>query len=158
MVATSAFGMGVDKADVRLIIHYNLPLSLIDYYQQAGRAGRDGGKARCVLLYKKSDYNTNRYVIEQNQKAEALDYTLHALDEWLLYPLKEAEARDVLELVEARNKVASTIFCSQYDTSEWHENLYDPTLADAICDRIIYNAYTIQIEGESMRKRKGIPE
>ena len=49
------------------------------------------------------------------------------LDEWLLYPLKEAEARDVLELVEARNKVASTIFCSQYDTSEWHENLYDPT-------------------------------
>ena len=53
------------------------------------------------------------------------------LDEWLLYPLKEAEARDVLELVEARNKVASTIFCSQYDTSEWHENLYDPTLADA---------------------------
>ena len=66
------------------------------------------------------------------------------LDEWLLYPLKEAEARDVLELVEARNKVASTIFCSQYDTSEWHVNLYDPTLADAICDRIIYNAYTIQ--------------
>lgn len=76
----------------------------------------------------------------------------------LLYPLKEAEARDVLELVEARNKVASTIFCSQYDTSEWHENLYDPTLADAICDRIIYNAYTVQIEGESMRKRMGMTE
>ncbi len=65
------------------------------------------------------------------------------LDEWLLYPLKEAEA---------------TIFCSQYDTSEWHENLYDPTLADAICDRIIYNAYTVQIEGESMRKRMGMTE
>ena len=80
------------------------------------------------------------------------------LDEWLLYPLKEAEARDVLELVEARNKVASTIFCSQYDTSEWHENLYDPTLADAICDRIIYNAYTVQIEDESMRKRMGMTE
>lgn len=80
------------------------------------------------------------------------------LDEWLLYPLKEAEARDVLELVEARSRTASTIFCSQYDTGEWHENLYDPTLADAVCDRIIYNSYTIQIEGESMRKRKGITE
>ena len=80
------------------------------------------------------------------------------LDEWLLYPLKEAEARDVLELIEARSKVASTIFCSQYDTSEWHENLYDPTRAYASCDRIIYNADTIQIEGEYMRKRKGIPE
>ena len=80
------------------------------------------------------------------------------LDEWLLYPLKEAKARDVLELVEARNKVASTIFCSQYNTSEWHENLYDPPLANAIYDRIIYNAYTIQIEGKSMRKRKGIPK
>jgi len=78
------------------------------------------------------------------------------LDEWMLYPLKEAEKRDALELVEARNKAASTIFCAQYDTSEWHENLYAPTLTDAIRDRIIYNAYTIQIEGESMRK--GIPE
>ena len=80
------------------------------------------------------------------------------MDEWLLYPLKETENRDVLELAEARSKVTSTIFCSQFDTSEWHENLYDPTLADAICDRIIYNAYTIQNEGESMCKRKGIPE
>lgn len=80
------------------------------------------------------------------------------LAEWLLYPHKEADVWDVLELVAARNKVASTIFCFQYDTSEWHENLYDPTLADAICDRIIYNVYTIQIEGESMRKRKGVPE
>ena len=80
MVATSAFGMGVNKADVRLIIHYNLPLSLIDYYQQAGRAGRDGGKARCILLYNKSDYDLNRYVIEQNQEPRALDYSLKALD------------------------------------------------------------------------------
>ena len=96
---------------------------------------------------------TYREYMKQLKKMKLL-----ILDEWLLYPLKEAEARDVLELVEARNKVASTIFCSQYDTSEWHENLYDPTLADAICDRIIYNAYTVQIEGESMRKRMGMTE
>ena len=96
---------------------------------------------------------TYREYMKQLKKVKLL-----ILDEWLLYPLKEAEARDVLELVETRNKVASTIFCSQYDTSEWHENLYDPTLADAICDRIIYNAYTVQIEGESMRKRMGMTE
>ena len=96
---------------------------------------------------------TYREYMKQLKKVKLL-----ILDEWLLYPLKEAEARDVLELVEARNKVASTIFCSQYDTSEWHENLYDPTLADAICDRIIYNAYTVQIKGESMRKRMGMTE
>lgn len=82
--------------------------------------------------------------------------TAHILDEWLLYPLKESEARDVLELVEARSKTASTIFCSQFDVPGWHENLYDPTLADAICDRIVYDSYIIRVEGDSMRKRKGI--
>ena len=85
MVATSAFGMGVNKSDVRLIIHYNLPLSIIDYYQQAGRAGRDGSKARCILLYRKSDYDLNRWVIEQNQDPAALGYSLRALDEMKEY-------------------------------------------------------------------------
>lgn len=85
MVATSAFGMGINKSDVRLIIHYNLPLSIIDYYQQAGRAGRDGGKARCILLYRKSDYDLNRWVIEQNQDPAALEHSLRALDEMKEY-------------------------------------------------------------------------
>lgn len=80
------------------------------------------------------------------------------LDEWLLYPLKEGEARDVLELVEARNKISSTIFCSQFDITGWHEHLYHPTLADAICDRIVHNSYVIRVEGDSMRRRKGLPE
>ena len=85
MVATSAFGMGVNKSDVRLIIHYNLPLSIIDYYQQAGRAGRDGSRARCILLYRKSDYDFNRWVIEQNQDPAALEHSLRALDEMKEY-------------------------------------------------------------------------
>lgn len=96
---------------------------------------------------------TYRELMKKYKKVKLL-----ILDEWLLYPLKESEARDLLELIEARCKVASTIFCSQFDTPGWHENLYDPTLADAICDRIIYDSYTIKIEGESMRKRNAIME
>ena len=75
--------------------------------------------------------------------------SLLILDEWLLYSLKESEAR---------NKVSSTIFCSQFDVNEWHASLYDPTMADAICDRIIYNSHTVKIEGDSMRKRGSIAE
>ena len=84
--------------------------------------------------------------------------SLLILDEWLLYSLKESEARDLLELIEARNKVLSTICCSQFDVNEWHASLYDPTMADAICDRIIYNSHTVKIEGDSMRKRGAIAE
>lgn len=84
--------------------------------------------------------------------------SLLILDEWLLYPLKESEVRDLLKLVEARHKVSSTIFCSQFDVSEWHTSLYDPTMADAICDRIVHNAHLVKIEGDSMRKRAAITE
>jgi DNA replication protein DnaC len=79
------------------------------------------------------------------------------LDEWLLYPLKDSEARDLLEITEARYKRASTIFCSQFDVGGWHHKIGEPTLADAICDRIVHDSYRLVIGGEdSMRKRKGI--
>ncbi len=61
------------------------------------------------------------------------------LDEYLLFPLKESEARDLLEIVEARHKVASTIFCSQFAVAGWYAKIGEPTLADAICDRIVHN-------------------
>jgi DNA replication protein DnaC len=83
--------------------------------------------------------------------------SLLILDEWLLTPLKDAEARDLLELTEGRCRKASTIFCSQFAVEGWHEKIGEPTLADAIVDRIVHDAYTIVIEGkESMRKKKGI--
>jgi len=81
------------------------------------------------------------------------------LDEWLLFPLKESEARDLLEIVESRYKKASTIFCSQFEVGGWYHKIGEPTLADAISDRIVHDSYTLFIDGKtSMRERKGITE
>ena len=68
MVATSAFGQGVDKSDIRLIIHYGLPLNIVDYYQQIGRAGRDGAKAKAVVIYDKFLMKKNQGLIQSNHE------------------------------------------------------------------------------------------
>jgi len=76
------------------------------------------------------------------------------VDDFLLTPLSDSERRDLLEVIEDRYQTAATIIASQCPIKDWHPNIGDPTLADAVCDRLLHNAYKIEMRGDSMRTRR----
>lgn len=79
-------------------------------------------------------------------------YALLIIDDWGLAKLNDKERRDLLEVLEDRNGITSTLVSSQIPIEKWHDAIGDPTIADAVLDRLIHNAHTITLKGESMRK------
>jgi len=76
------------------------------------------------------------------------------IDDFLLTPLADSERSDLLEVVEDRYQVGATVIASQCPVKDWHPNIGDPTLADAICDRLLHNAYKVDMRGDSMRTKR----
>ena len=91
-------------------------------------------------------------------KLSALNHVdLIVLDDWLVAPLHDAHRRDLLEILDDRYDTRSTLVASQLPVELWHEAIGDPTLADAILDRLVHNAYRLNLQGDSLRKAKGLP-
>lgn len=108
---------------------------------------------RCPRLFQELALakGDGRYLklIHQISKSQVL-----ILDDWGITPLEEGHRRDLLEILDDRHQCASTIITSQLPLKHWHDLIGDPTLADAILDRLIHNAHKIELKGESMRKKK----
>lgn len=124
----------------------------------AEAACRNGFRALCTrvprllhdLAISRAD-GSYRVLLARLAKVDVL-----VLDDFLIAPLKDSERRDLLEVLEDRYDRSSTVIATQLPTKNWHEALTDPTIADAICDRLIHNAHVVALRGPSIRRKKAL--
>ncbi|MEI7512977.1 MAG: IS21-like element helper ATPase IstB [Candidatus Uhrbacteria bacterium] len=122
----------------------------------ADKACRDGNQPRYIkahdlaseLLIARADGSLPRFVGRLSRCQPLI------IDEWMRDPLPALQARELLDLLDARYEVASTVFVAQLPVEKWIQNFDDPTLADALLDRIVHSSYRVELGGESIRKLK----
>jgi DNA replication protein DnaC len=122
------------------------------------KACRDGYRARYYVATKLFRELTQAHADGSFMSNKLLRADLLLIDDWGMETLKEAEYRDFLELLDDRQGSGATLITSQFPTQLWHDTIGNPTVADAILDRLLHNAHRIELKGESMRTRRGQPE
>ena len=124
------------------------------FAQKAARDGFTALYARASRLFR--DLGTARADGSLQELLRKISRTdVLVVDDWAMHPMSEAERRDFLEISEERYKRRSTILTSQFAIRDWHKQIGDPTIADSILDRLVHNAYRIELKGESLRKTRG---
>ena len=124
--------------------------------------GNAGARAGYTVLYMRAPrlFETLQQSHSDGSHLKALArlsrVQLLIVDDFLLTSLADPERRDLLEVIEDRHQVGATIIASQCPVKDWHPNIGDPTMADAICDRLLHNAYKIEMRGDSMRTRRPV--